>query len=149
MGIKLPTIAKALDLLSAHGKSVEEWEVLLYEQYLQVLEQFELPLLPARIRIEYSNEFCFKARDHWSTYDRVISISWRLIVMESWAEVLVTLKHEVAHQAARELLRCRDDNECRLAFRKFCDKLGIPEEASDHLRTHWSSECRGNKPMAN
>jgi hypothetical protein len=65
----------------------------------------------------------------WTSLDRTIEISRRLVLSEPWGVVVEVLKHEVAHQYVDEVLAARDETAHGPAFRKVCVDLGIDATA--------------------
>jgi len=59
----------------------------------------------------------------WDAVRRVISISESHIVRDPWLSVMETLRHEMAHQYACEVLGGRDGRPHGDAFRKACERL--------------------------
>src|SRR3990167_5869607 len=101
MALKL--IANSLDLLSAHGKSIREWEAKLRIEYEKILRQYGLSMRPAKIEIKTSTAFCSSLLGQWIPSTSTIYISWKHVTDNLWSEVVSTLKHEISHQAAEEL----------------------------------------------
>lgn len=66
----------------------------------------------------------------WSSIDRTLEISRRLVLQQPWGLVVEVLKHEVAHQYVDEALAARDETAHGPAFRKVCADLGIDATAS-------------------
>lgn len=60
----------------------------------------------------------------WDPNRRLLSISERQIACYTWASVVETLKHEMAHQYVTEVLRVADERPHGAAFRRACRLLG-------------------------
>lgn len=61
----------------------------------------------------------------WSSEGRQLSIARAHIERDRWSEVVETLRHEMAHQYADEVLRARDEAAHGEAFRHACGLLGV------------------------
>ena len=85
----------------AHQDILRAWTDRLYDEYDDVLFQFNQYLRKPVIRIE------LLASDwgHWNPQTRAITLARRLIQDHSWDVVIEVLKHEMAHQLADECLR--------------------------------------------
>lgn len=67
----------------------------------------------------------------WNPQRRCISISARHITHDPWLEVLETLRHEMAHQYADEILRATDEAPHGAAFQRGCELLRVGPAARD------------------
>ena len=70
----------------------------------------------------------------WSGGRRLISISEEHIWSSPWAEVVETLRHEIAHQYVDEVAEAADEKPHGPAFRDACRMLGISSDATGHVR---------------
>jgi hypothetical protein len=66
----------------------------------------------------------------WMPATRTIELSRSLVLEGSWGAVIEVLKHEMAHQYVREVLRVEGDAPHGHAFRTTCGRLGIDARAS-------------------
>ena len=66
----------------------------------------------------------------WSIRDRTLSISAVHILADSWHDVLTTLRHEMAHQYADEVLQASEERPHGNAFAYACKKLWVSSAAS-------------------
>ncbi|MCZ6636343.1 MAG: DUF2786 domain-containing protein, partial [bacterium] len=59
----------------------------------------------------------------WQRVGRVLTISEGHIDRDPWLSVMETLRHEMAHQYAHEVLKSEDEGPHGEAFRQACEKL--------------------------
>lgn len=70
----------------------------------------------------------------WKRESRRLRISQLHVARDSWSSVVETLKHEMAHQYADEVLRAHDEDPHGPAFRKGCERLRVDPRASARPR---------------
>ncbi len=97
----------------------EEWFGLNYDHLGRRLRHPQLRLLDAERRL-----------GSWDPTTRTLGISEQHIWQRPWHEVVQTLAHEMAHQAADELFDARDEPPHGPAFRRACEALAIDPAAS-------------------
>ncbi len=61
----------------------------------------------------------------WQSVGRLLSIARAHVERDRWADVVETLRHEMAHQYADEVLHARDEAAHGDAFRHACALLGV------------------------
>jgi Protein of unknown function (DUF2786) len=61
----------------------------------------------------------------WVPLGRRMRLSRRLVLEQSWLNVIGVMRHEMAHQYCYEALGVRDESAHGPAFQKVCDSLGI------------------------
>jgi hypothetical protein len=61
----------------------------------------------------------------WVPLGRRLRLSRRLVLEQSWLNVLGVLRHEMVHQFCHEQLGVRDESAHGPTFQKVCDSLGI------------------------
>lgn len=66
---------------------------------------------------------------YWDPQRRLLAVSERQIACYTWASVLETLKHEMAHQYVTEVLGVHDEPAHGPAFRRMCRRLGADPAA--------------------
>ena len=66
----------------------------------------------------------------WDAQTRTLSISLRHLEEDPWFAVVETLRHEMAHQYAHEVLGARDERAHGGAFRQACHQLRVSPAAS-------------------
>lgn len=68
---------------------------------------------------------------YWAPDTRVIGISKDHILEHPWTRVMETLKHEMAHQFASEVLHVENEKPHGDAFSYACNKLRVPTNAGE------------------
>jgi len=120
----------------AHQYILRAWTDRLYDEYDDVLFQFNQYLRKPVIRIEAL------ASDwgHWNPQTRAITLARRLIQDHSWDVVIEVLKHEMAHQLADECLRGHEAGGTAhgASFRQACRLLGVAD---------WAASATGALPQ--
>ncbi len=81
----------------------------------------------------------------WSSSRRLLGIAERHIWRDPWEQVLDTLRHEMAHQYADEVLGAGDERPHGPAFAHACEQLGIEARASG--RTEGLSTARADRVL--
>jgi len=101
------------DLERAWGRALYRWWSYYDREYLHAAMQ--RPLIHLGDGAQRLGE--------WDPGMRRITISRQHIRTDPWADVLDTLRHEMAHQYVWEVLRARDEEPHGAAFREACLKL--------------------------
>ena len=108
------------DLERAWGRALYRWWEFYDSQFLRgALQRPLLQLGDGRQRL-----------GEWDPARRRITISRQHIRADPWCEVLDTLRHEMAHQYAWEVLRAGDEEPHGPAFREACRKLRCDPRAT-------------------
>jgi hypothetical protein len=97
----------------------EAWDTVNYTHFKRRLRPPAIALSDADKRL-----------GRWSTTDRTIEISRRLVLEQPWGVVVEVLKHEMAHQYISEALGLADESAHGDSFRRVCAELGIDGRAS-------------------
>ena len=66
----------------------------------------------------------------WDPRQRTLGIAEQHIWQQPWAEVLETLRHEMAHQYVSEYMNIHDETAHGSAWREVCQRLGVAAKAT-------------------
>ena len=122
------------------GATIADWELLLetalhvlHLEFLRVNQEYlEGYLRPPAFSLHWGTS----RLGFWHPARRVVSIALDHLLSDPWSQVEETLRHELAHMAAREGLEAWDQPSHGDAFRYACKVLRIPSRASISRRGH-------------
>ena len=99
------------------------WTRQFHSEFRDICWNYNIDLMHPVFEISTSE----KQLGSWQAENRVIKISYFLIINYSWAVTLNVLKHEIAHQICSEILASNEVSHGP-AFNHACDLLGLQEE---------------------
>jgi hypothetical protein len=101
--------------------ALQEWWGIYNEDYCNGM------LRPVSIVLTRSSS---RVLGSWDGERRLLSISARHIERDAWQEVMATMRHEMAHQLAEEVLGARDEAPHGAAFQQACRTLRVEPRAT-------------------
>ncbi|MCM8535702.1 MAG: SprT-like domain-containing protein [Lentisphaeraceae bacterium] len=110
-------------------EKVRGWSFLLQTTYEKVIKEHSLNLVPAKV---FVGELPKNTLGLWCTKTRTIEISLEHLEDSPWEDVVLTLKHELAHQIVDEIYSIKEKPHGE-TFAKVCASLGISSEATARL----------------